>query len=128
MLNRGHAYTTIIISKYHGRTLLSHLANLYPHSSPQAWQQRLNDCEVTVNGVTATGSELLIAGQTLVWNRPPWVEPESPQHFEVLFDDAHLLAVNNPGGLPPPPGGGLMKTPLLRLVKKQPRNENPAHG
>jgi hypothetical protein len=25
MLNRGYAYTTIIISKDHGRTLLSHL-------------------------------------------------------------------------------------------------------
>ena len=30
MLNRGYAYTTIISSKYHGQTLLSHLANLYP--------------------------------------------------------------------------------------------------
>ena len=37
MLNRGYAYSTIIGSKYHGQTLLSHLANLYPHSTPQAW-------------------------------------------------------------------------------------------
>jgi 23S rRNA pseudouridine1911/1915/1917 synthase len=47
MLNRGHAYTTTISSKDHGRTLLSHLASLYPHSTPQAWQQRLNNREVT---------------------------------------------------------------------------------
>jgi hypothetical protein len=32
MLNRGYAYATIISSKYHGQTLLSHLASLYPHS------------------------------------------------------------------------------------------------
>jgi len=57
MLNRGYAYTTIISSKYHGQTLLSHLASLYPHSTPQAWQQKLNNGEVTLNGVTATGSE-----------------------------------------------------------------------
>ena len=119
MLNRGHAYTTIITSKYHGRTLLSHLASLYPHSTPQAWQQNLNNCEVTVNGVTATGSESLISGQTLVWNRPPWIEPDTPQHFEVLFDDPHLLAVNKPGGLPTLPGGGFMENTLLRLVQKQ---------
>ena len=31
MLNRGYAYTTIISRKYHGQTLLSHLASLYPH-------------------------------------------------------------------------------------------------
>jgi 23S rRNA pseudouridine1911/1915/1917 synthase len=75
MLNRGHAYKTIIISNYHGRTLLSHLANLYPHSTPQAWQQNLNNREVTVNGVTANGSESLISGQTLVWNRHPGSNP-----------------------------------------------------
>ena len=127
MLNRGHAYTTIISSKDHGRTLLSHLASLYPHSSAQAWQQRLNNREVTVNGVTATGSESLISGQTLVWNRPPWIEPDTPQHFEVLFDDPHLLAVNKPGGLPTLPGGGFMENTLLRLVQKQTPNANPVH-
>ena len=127
MLNRGHAYTTIIGSKDHGQTLLSHLASLYPHSSAQAWQQNLNSCEVTVNGVTATGSESLIAGQTLVWNRPPWIEPDTPQHFEVLFDDPHLLAVNKPCGLPTLPGGGFMENTLLRLVQKQTPNANPVH-
>ena len=127
MLNRGYAYTTIISSKYHGRTLLSHLASLYPHSTPQAWQQNLNNREVTVNGVTATGSESLTSGQTLVWNRPPWIEPDSPQHFEVLFEDPHLLAVNKPGGLPTLPGGGFMENTLLRLVQKQTPNANPVH-
>ena len=72
MLNRGYAYTTII-SKYHGQTLLSHLASLYPHSTRQAWQQILNNGEVTLNGVTATGSESVTLGQSLVWNRPPWI-------------------------------------------------------
>jgi len=127
MLNRGYAYTTIIGSEDHGRTLLSHLASLYPHSTPQAWQQKLNNHEVTVNGVTATGSELLTSGQTLVWNRPPWIEPDTPQHFEVLFDDPHLLAVNKPSGLPTLPGGGFMENTLLRLVQKQTPNANPVH-
>src|SRR5580658_2790203 len=127
MLNRGHAYTTIISSKYHGRTLLSYLASLYPHSTAQAWQQNLNNREVTVNGITATGSESVTAGQTLVWNRPPWIEPDAPQRFEVLFDDPHLLAVNKPSGLPTLPGGGFLENTLLRLVHKQFPNANPVH-
>jgi 23S rRNA pseudouridine1911/1915/1917 synthase len=127
MLNRGYAYTTIISSQYHGQTLLSHLASLYPHSTPQAWQQKLNNGEVILNGVTATGSESVTAGQTLVWNRPPWIEPEAPHHFEVLFDDPHLLAVNKPGGLPTLPGGGFMENTLLRLVQKQTPDANPVH-
>src|SRR6202049_4160044 len=36
MLNRGYAYATIISSKYHGQTLLSHLASLYHHSTSLA--------------------------------------------------------------------------------------------
>src|SRR6201998_4573329 len=127
MLNRGHAYTAIISSKYHGQTLLSHLASLYPRSTPQAWKKKLNDGEVTLNGVTADGSESVTSGQTLVWNRPPWIEPEAPQHFEVLLDDPCLLAVNKPTGLPTPPGRGFMQNTLLRLVQKHTPNANPVH-
>jgi 23S rRNA pseudouridine1911/1915/1917 synthase len=127
MLNLGYAYTTIISSKYHGQTLLSHLASLYSHSTRQAWQQNLNNGEVALNGVTATGSESVTVGQTLVWNRPPWIEPDAPQHFEVLFEDPHLLSVNKPGGLPTLPGGGFMENSLLRLVQKQTPDANPVH-
>jgi 23S rRNA pseudouridine1911/1915/1917 synthase len=127
MLNRGYAYTTIIGSKYHGQTLLSHLASLYPHSTPQAWQQNLNNGEVTLNGATANGSESITSGQTLVWNRPPWIEPEAPQHFKVLLDDPYLLAVSKPSGLPTLPGAGFLENTLLRLVQKHTPNANPVH-
>jgi 23S rRNA pseudouridine1911/1915/1917 synthase len=127
MLNRGYAYTAIVGSKHGGRTLLSHLATVYPHSTPQGWQQKLSNGEVTLNGVTATGSEAVASGQILVWHRPPWIEPDAPRHFEVLFEDRHLLAVNKPSGLPTLPGGGFMENTLLRLVQKQTPNANPVH-
>jgi 23S rRNA pseudouridine1911/1915/1917 synthase len=127
VLNRGYAYATIISSKYHGQTLLSHLASLYSHSSPQAWQRKLNNGEVALDGVTATGRESITSGQTLVWNRPPWIEPDAPQNFEVLFEDPYLLAVNKPSGLPTLPGGGFMENTLLRLVQARTPNANPVH-
>ncbi len=127
MLNRGYAYTTIIGSKHRGQSLLFHLASLYPHSTQETWQQNLNNGEVTLNGITATGRELLAAGQTVVWNRPPWIEPDTPQHFEILFDDPHLLVVNKPGGLPTLPGSGFMENTLLRIVQKHTPGANPVH-
>ena len=127
MLNRGYAYTTIVSSKYQGQNLLSHLATLYPHSTPQAWQRKLDNGEVTLDGDAATGGESVALGQTLVWNRPPWTEPDAPRHFEVLFEDAHLLAVDKPGGLPTLPGGGFMENTLLRLVQMRTPNANPVH-
>ncbi|MFZ1085085.1 MAG: RluA family pseudouridine synthase [Terracidiphilus sp.] len=127
MRNKGYAYTTIISNKHHGQTLLSHLASLYPHSTPQAWQQNLNNGEVTLNDAIASGSEAVASGQTLVWNRPPWIEPEAPLHFEVLLDDPYLLAVNKPSRLPTLPGGGFLENTLLRLVQKQFPQANPVH-
>ena len=127
MLNRGYAYATIISGKYHGEILLAHLASLYPHSTPQVWQQKLNNGEVTLDGDPATGIESITRGQTLVWNRPPWVEPDAPRHFEVLFEDPYLLAVNKPSGLPTLPGGGFLENTLLRLVQKRTPDANPVH-
>jgi len=127
MLNRGYAYTTIIHNKYHGQTLLSHLASLYPHSSLQAWQQNLDNGEVMLDGGTANGSELVTSGQTLVWNRPPWMEPDAPRHFEILLDDPYLLAINKPSGLPTLPGGGFLENTLLRLVQEHTPSANPVH-
>jgi len=127
MLNRGYAYATIIGSREHGQALVDHLARLYPHSSAEAWQERLDRGEVTLNGIAASGSELVAAGQGLVWNRPPWVEPEAPRDFAVLLEDAHLLAVNKPSGLPTLPGGGFMENTLLRLVQRRAPDANPVH-
>ena len=69
----------------------------------------------------------MISGQTLVWNRPPWFEPDAPRHFEVLLEDRDLLAVNKPSGLPTLPGGGFMENTLLRLVQTHAPNANPVH-
>ncbi len=127
MLNGGYAYTTMISSRYGGQVLREHLAGLYPHSSAAEWQEKLDGGEVTLDGVAATGSERVASGQTLVWNRPPWVEPDAPREFGVLFEDEHLLAVNKPGGLPTLPGGGFMENTLLRLVQRRTPEANPVH-
>ncbi|RRA49195.1 RluA family pseudouridine synthase [Acidipila sp. EB88] len=127
MLNQGYAYTSTISSKNHGQVLLSHLASLYSHSTEQAWQRNLENREVTLDGVIATGRESVTLGQSLVWNRPPWIEPDAPRQFEVLFEDAHLLAVSKPSGLPTLPGGGFMENTLLRLVQTQFPGANPLH-
>jgi 23S rRNA pseudouridine1911/1915/1917 synthase len=127
MLNRGYAFNSIIDADHQGQTLLSHLVTHYPHSTPEAWRQRLDNGELTLDGAPATGSEPLRPGQTLIWNRPPWIEPPAPCHFDILFEDPHLLAVNKPNGLPTLPGAGFMENTLLRLVQQHAPGANPVH-
>jgi len=127
MLNQGYAYTATVGSEGRGRTVLAHLARLYAHSTAEVWQDRLDGGEVTVDGVRAAGDEVLAAGERLVWKRPPWVEPEAPREFGVLFEDAELLAVNKPSGLPTLPGSGYFENTLLRLVQARTPGANPVH-
>ena len=127
MLNCGYAFTSRISGIDDGKILLPYLASCYSHSSAQAWRQSLDAGEVTLNGVIVNGSETVRAGQILVWNRPPWEEPDAPRRFDVLFDDPHLLAVNKPSGLPTLPGAGFLENTLLRLVQKQYPSANPVH-
>ncbi len=100
---------------------------LPPLNPASSSNKKLNNGEVTLNGGTAAGSDSVTLGQTLVWNRPPWIEPDAPQHFEALFEDPHLLAVNKPSGLPTIPGGGFLENTLLRLVQKRTPSANPVH-
>src|SRR5580704_18092279 len=114
MLNRGYAYTTIISSKYHGQTLLSHLASLYPHSTPQAWQQKLNNGEVTLSGVTAIGSESVILGQTLVWNQTRLSTSKSCLKTPICWPSTNLA------GCLPSPAAASWKTPSCVWCKSKP--------
>ncbi len=108
-------------------TVLAHLSRRYPHSSQAEWQVRLASGEVTLAGQTVAGPEALVPGQELVWNRPPWSEPEVPLHFEVAHDDPALLAVIKPAGLPTLPGGGFLNHTLLHLVRQQAPEARPLH-
>jgi 23S rRNA pseudouridine1911/1915/1917 synthase len=127
VLNRGYAYTTTIDRACDGQMLLLHLAELYPHSTPEVWQRRIELGEVTLNGVRARGGEVVRVGQRLVWQRPPWIEEAVPRHFTVLYEDEALLAVNKPSGLPTLPGGGFLENTLLHLVQAQWPEANPVH-
>jgi 23S rRNA pseudouridine1911/1915/1917 synthase len=125
--NQGYAYRSIIGGVWAGHTLLEHLASVYTHSTRQTWQQRLEQGELLLEGAIATGNTVLRGGQQLVWNRPPWDEDDTPQEFEVVFEDEWLLAVNKPSGLPTIPGGGFLENTLLHRVRQHWPGVNPVH-
>ncbi len=127
MRNHGYSYVSAIGGEGRGRSVVVYLAEEYRHSSAEEWQECLDRGEVTLDGVRAAGPEIVQAGQTLLWRRPPWIEPDAPRHFDVLFEDSDLLAVNKPSGLPTLPGGGFMENTLLHLVQRRNPEANPLH-
>jgi 23S rRNA pseudouridine1911/1915/1917 synthase len=123
--NRGYAYRERIQGG--GDRVLDHLARRHRHSSPEQWRERLERGEVTLDGAPAAPGTVLAAGQELVWMRPPWDEPEVDTRYQVLFEDATLVAVAKPRGLPTLPGGGFLEQTLLALVRARFPGADPMH-
>jgi 23S rRNA pseudouridine1911/1915/1917 synthase len=126
-LNRGFAYRTQIGHEVAGRALVDWLAATYRHSSVDDWAARLARNEITIDGSVAAGGEALRAGQIVVWQRPPWHEPDVPLTFDVIYEDAYLVAVAKPNGLPTMPAGGFLEHTLLALVRARFGEARPAH-
>ena len=126
-MNAGFAYSEQIGRDGEGRTVLAHLSLRYRHSTASAWRERLEAGEVRLGGSPARADDRLRAGQTLVWNRPPWEEPPVPLAFAVVHLDAHLLAVGKPRGLPSLPNGGFLTHTLLHLVRRRWPEATPMH-
>ncbi len=126
-LNRGFAYRAQIGPEEAGQRLGAWLTATYAHSSADDWAARLAGAEITIDNAVAAGHEALRAGQVVAWQRPPWHEPDVPLTFDVIHDDADVLAVSKPSGLPTMPAGGFLDHTLLALVRARFGDAHPAH-
>jgi 23S rRNA pseudouridine1911/1915/1917 synthase len=127
-MNHGHTYREQVDHRGAGRGVLTHLAQRFEQASEAEWQSRLDAGQVTLDGVPASAGLVLRAGQWLCWARPPWEEPPVPLDAAVLLEDALLLAVAKPRGLPTMPGGGLyLEHTLLAVVRRRAPEASPMH-
>lgn len=126
-LNEGYEYRERLGPDADGAALLAYLSRRYPHSSRIEWAGRIASGHVLIDGRTADAESVLRRGCELVWQRPPWIEPDAPGTFTVLYEDSDLLAVSKPAGLPTLPGGSFLKTTLLHLVRAYAPDAAPLH-
>lgn len=117
-MNQGWTYHNQVDQAGVGLTLLGFYAQRYRHSSRGEWQARIEAGQVRVDGRQAAPDTVLQQGQHLAYHRPPWQEPTVPLTFEVLFEDAEVLAIHKPSGLPVLPGGGFLEHTLLHQVQQ----------
>ncbi len=126
--NGGFCYREQIAPAEAGRTVLAHLAARYPRASEAEWRERIDSGQVRLEDRLATNNDTLLAGQCLVWERPPWMEPDVPLATAILYEDEALLAVAKPSGLPTLPGGGeFLEHTLLALVRRRNPGASPMH-
>lgn len=123
-MNSGHVYEGVAGE---GGPLLAYLSSAFGHSSEAEWRARVSEGRVLVDGVPARPEDVLRRGQRVAWRRPPWEEPAAPLGFTVLHEDAHVLAVSKPSGLPTLPGAGYVEHTLWFQVRRRFPTAAPVH-
>jgi 23S rRNA pseudouridine1911/1915/1917 synthase len=126
-LNRGWSYREQVGADSAGQTVLSYLTATRLHSTASEWAARIERGEVEVDGTLVRGDAILSPGETVTWNRPPWDEPVVPKNFEIIHEDASILVVNKPSGLPTMPAGGYLDHTLMTLIRERHPKASPLH-
>jgi len=125
--NKGFVYRELLGPEAEDRTLLAYLLQAYRHSSPAEWTAHIEAGRVLIDARPAHCESVLRRGSELVWKRPPWIEPDAPGSFAILYEDEALLAVAKPAGLPTLPGGNFLEATLLNLVREHAPGASPLH-
>jgi 23S rRNA pseudouridine1911/1915/1917 synthase len=125
--NEGYSYRHVLDRGAAGHSTLSYLVRKFPHSTEADWRSRLEAGEILLDDKPVRGPECLRAGSILIWNRPGWVEGETPQAYGLIYHDAHILVVDKPSGLPTLPGAGFYRNTLWSLVRADFAEARPAH-
>jgi 23S rRNA pseudouridine1911/1915/1917 synthase len=126
-LNEGCEYREQLGTYAEGWMLLDYLSRHYHHSSREEWAARITSGLVLLDSKLAHTETLLRSGSKLVWQRPPWIEPDAPRSFDLLYEDEDLLAVAKPAGLPTLPGANFLQSTLLHLVRNHTPEAAPLH-
>ncbi len=124
-MNQGWTYRERVKQTEAGLILLAYYSQRYHHSSEDEWRDRIISGQILLDSHSVTPQTPLQAGQWLTYHRPPWQEPDVPFAFEVLYEDADLLIVNKPSGLPVLPGGGFLEHTLLWQLQQQYPQDTP---
>ena len=125
LMNRGWIYYDRISSAEDGQTVLDYYSKKYRHSDRSQWQTRIESGQILREGLRVTCKTILKTKDKLAYHREPWIEPEVPLKFDILYEDRDLLVINKPSGLPVIPGGGFLEHTLLWQLKKQYPEDTP---
>jgi 23S rRNA pseudouridine1911/1915/1917 synthase len=116
---------TLIVHRYvverncHGFRLDLYLKHKIGRLS-RARIQRIIETQLTLNGVVPPKPGVRVAtGDEVVITREPWPEPDVPREFAVLHDDAHVLAIDKPAGLPIHPTARYYFNTLTALLRER---------
>lgn len=125
--NSGYAYRSVVAPHDADLALPVYLAKRFSHSTLETWMARVEGGEVHVEGRVGGRFDKTRTGNEIVWQRPPWNEPDVPKNFRFVYRDEHVLAIDKPRGLPTLPNGGYLDNTLQFLIRREVKNASALH-
>ena len=102
-VKRGRFVFMIVSSKvtavFHKKSLLDYLAGRFTYQTRDVWQTRIEAGDVTCNGRSTTPNQIVRQGDVVACDLPDPPMPDANLNYEIVHEDAWLLAVNKPGNL-----------------------------
>ena len=115
--NKGLTYRERVRPVDAGQRVLAHHVRRHAHLDEAAWRACIEAGLIRVAGDVATCDRVLVAGEEIEVMRPPWIEPDAPGSFGVLFEDDDVLVADKPSGLQVMPAGDFVDRTLVALVR-----------
>lgn len=100
-----------------GKPLLDLLTTRFDYHPRDAWQDRILSGRLRINGYPADAGCVLALGDVLEYDVSDMPEPPVDLDVQVVYDDADLLVVNKPAGLPCHPAGRFFNHTLWAVLK-----------
>jgi 23S rRNA pseudouridine1911/1915/1917 synthase len=81
-----------------------------------------------IDGQRLRNNDRVRAEQRVMLWRPPWDETPVPRDLPVVYEDAHLFAINKPAGVPVHPSARYHKNTVVKLLEELRPNERISLG
>ncbi|HJL02540.1 MAG TPA: RluA family pseudouridine synthase [Polyangiaceae bacterium LLY-WYZ-15_(1-7)] len=110
---------TFPVPKEHAGLRLDRFLQLrIPRLSRTRAQAIVKACARWPDGRRRRASERVKEGETVWIVRPPMDEPPTPRHYGILYEDADVLVVDKPAGLPMHPTATYHRNTLSKLLER----------
>ncbi len=101
---------------FRGKTILEFLCERFRYHPRSIWVQRIASGSIRVNGEVAAPDAVVDAGDVVEYEIDI-VEPEVDFAYDVLYEDADLLAVSKSGNIPVHASGNYIRHTLIARVR-----------
>ena len=109
----------VVDDGYAGFRLDHYLKRQIPRLSRTRVQAIIRDQLLPVRGRRLKPSSSVATGDEIVMRREAQPEPPCPRRFEVLLDDAHMMVIDKPAGLPVHASARFYFNTLTRVLEER---------